>query len=47
MDGYVSKPVQADYLLETITQFTSSAVTPLDAAQHGIRISRRGTESQR
>ena len=34
MDGYVSKPIQADYMLELIAQFTSSAgeaVTPLQA----------------
>jgi CheY-like chemotaxis protein len=32
MDGYVSKPIQAGYLLETIAQFTSSAVDTFDAA---------------
>jgi two-component system, sensor histidine kinase and response regulator len=36
MDGYVSKPIQADYLLEMVAQFTSSAGETIDTAQSTV-----------
>jgi signal transduction histidine kinase/CheY-like chemotaxis protein len=36
MDGYVSKPIQAGYMLEMIAQFTSSTGEALDAPQSTV-----------
>ena len=33
MDGYISKPIQPDHMMEVIAQFTASAGEAMDAVQ--------------